>query len=635
MLKQFFNYYIVLKACWIILLFQLIGFLALVVLEQGKDILQAFSFFGEDLVVFHTWSVLFAACWWSWQSWRAARVILHFTTFDFINFNSRYALRAQVLIPRILGMVPLLMLAYGIALVTNAKNPLIYINVCLAIWLYIFYHLRKDIIVLFLSRNKLKFLNIPDYVQVKNDAYPATFIWLKQGRWIVFRLITIFLFFTAVVLSPVRIPQFLGAGTIILFALGSWLMLATFLDYTEKRVRFPFTFTLIVMVIGFSFFNNNHAIRTLKKAPDTRLTIEQHFDQWYAKRAQQKDTVPVFLVASQGGGVRSAYWAAQVLSEVHENSPKFDDYTYAYSTVSGGSLGVATYKGLVQSQSHDLTNDAHNILSKDFLAPVSSWLVVPDLVQKFLPLPVNRLDRAKALEYSWENAAAINGQSFLAPGFLETYQNDDCIYMFNATRVENGFRALLSNVKIGKGIFSLSEDVFDVTHTDMPISTAIGVSARFPFITPPALVYDKDGKHWGNLLDGGYVENMGATTMLELYHYLRKLSKSKGYKVKFNLLFIKNTKVEYTTKISGLHEVLGPLNTFNKVWVNSGYYDENNSELSNLNPADRALFINLDRPDDKIIPLGWYLSAKATTEMQNQVPYQTQELQDELTRLFE
>ena len=169
----------------------------------------------------------------------------------------------------------------------------------------------------------------------------------------------------------------------------------------------------------------------------------------------------------------------------------------------------------------------------------------------------------------------------------------------------------------------------------MPISTAIGVSARFPFITPPALVYDKDGKHWGNLVDGGYVENMGATTMLELYHYLRKLSKSKGYKVKFNLLFIKNTKVEYTTKISGLHEVLGPLNTFNKVWVNSGYYDENNSELSNLNPADRALFINLDRPDDKIIPLGWYLSAKATTEMQNQVPYQTQELQDELTRLFE
>lgn len=54
MIKQVFNYYIALKSCWIILLFQLIGYFALVVMEQGKDILQALSFFGEDLIVFHT-----------------------------------------------------------------------------------------------------------------------------------------------------------------------------------------------------------------------------------------------------------------------------------------------------------------------------------------------------------------------------------------------------------------------------------------------------------------------------------------------------------------------------------------------------------------------------------------------------
>ena len=85
----------------------------------------------------------------------------------------------------------------------------------------------------------------------------------------------------------------------------------------------------------------------------------------------------------------------------------------------------------------------------------------------------------------------------------------------------------------------MSEDFFDVTHTDIPISTAVSVSSRFPFITPPGLVYDKDGKRWGHLVDGGYVENMGATAMLELYDFLRIRSDEKGCKVEFKLLFIK------------------------------------------------------------------------------------------------
>ena len=69
-------------------------------------------------------------------------------------------------------------------------------------------------------------------------------------------------------------------------------------------------------------------------------------------------------------------------------------------------------------------------------------------------------------------------------------------------------------------------------------------------------MYDKDGKRWGHLVDGGYVENMGATAMLELYDFLRKRSDEKGYKVEFKLLFIKKTKVEYSSKIGGLYEVL-------------------------------------------------------------------------------
>jgi hypothetical protein len=633
MIKQIFNYYSVLKSCWIVLLFQLLGVVALVVMEQGKDILQALSFTANYPLLVHTWLALFGVAWWSWQSWRASRIILHFTTFDFMKFNSRYALRAQVLIPRVLGVLPILILAYGLLQVSSWANPLVYICLCLAAWLYFFYYLRRDIVILFLSKNRLKFLNIPDYVQVKNEAYPPRFIWAKQGRWIVFRVLCIMVIFTLVVLSPVTFPQFLGSSAIILFALGAWLVLATLLDYAEKRFRFPFTFTVIVIVIGFSFLNNNHSIRTLGDLSVERPSIATHFDKWYAKRHLTKDTVSIILVAAQGGGVRSAYWTAQVLSELDETNPKFDKNTYAYSAVSGGTLGVATYKQLKNNELDNKRQLSHAILNQDFFAPVSSWLVVPDLLQKFLPFPINRLDRAKALEYSWEKAAQVNGKSLLSEGFIQTMGEDECVYLFNSTRVENGFRTLISNVKTPKSIFSLSEDFFEVTNIDIPISTAVSLSSRFPFLTPPGLVYDKNGEKWGHLVDGGYIENMGATAMLELYDYLRNRCNLMGYTAKFQLLFIKNTKVEYSTELTGMHEVLGPLNTFSKVWVNSGYYDEQNTKLNNLYAGDEALFVNLDRSEDGIIPLGWYLSEQATTRMQDQLSVQTADVKKKLTKL--
>ena len=142
MLRQLFNYYMVLKTCWLILLFQLLGIIGLLLMEQGKDILQALSFTGNGLVVWHTRFALIAAVWWGWQSWRSARATLHFTTFDFISFNKRYALQAEVLIPRLLGITPVLIFGYGLLQVTSWGNPLVYVCFSLAGWMYVFFHYK-------------------------------------------------------------------------------------------------------------------------------------------------------------------------------------------------------------------------------------------------------------------------------------------------------------------------------------------------------------------------------------------------------------------------------------------------------------------------------------------------------------
>ena len=634
MLRFIFNYYMVLKTCWIILAFQLVGFIGLVEMEQGADILQSLRLTGGDITVAHTWFAMFGLMWWSWQSWRSSRAILHFTHFSFVKISNQYAVQAQVLIPRLLGVLPMLIFSYGIYRVSGWNNALIYVFLSMALWLFVFFHIRKNLIVLFRSLKRLKYFHFPDYVPIKNEAYPAQFIWAKQGRWIIFRLAMVTAVFALIIIEPVSFSRLLGSSAIILFALGSWLAIATLLDFAEKHYSFPFSFTIVAMIIVFSFFNNNHAIRTLEKTEEVRSTIDDHFHRWYTQRYNGKDTVPVFLVAGQGGGVRSAYWMAQVLSELHETSSQFDANTYAFSLVSGGSLGVATYKGLLKSN-QEPKHASHRILSQDFLSPVTSWLVVTDLIQQFLPFPVRSIDRARALEYSWEESVRSASSDFLSKGFLSSYAEDDCMYMFSSTRSENGFRTMLSNVQVPDSVFSQTEDLFSVIGRDIPLSTAISVGARFPFVTPPALIYDREGKKWGHLVDGGYVENMGAMALLELYEHLQQLARKREYKLKFTFVLIKNTREEYSSPISGMNEVLAPLNAMSKVWVNSGYYDENSAEFKNLYHQDRAVFVSLDRSDNSIIPLGWYLSKNATHLMQNQLPQQTEHLKLILRKEFE
>lgn len=59
--------------------------------------------------------------------------------------------------------------------------------------------------------------------------------------------------------------------------------------------------------------------------------------------------------------------------------------------------------------------------------------------------------------------------------------------------------------------------------------------------------------------------------------------------------------------------------------MNSGYFDETSPQLRNLSSSDRAYFVSLDRPEEKVIPLGWYLSPSATQIMQDKVSSKTAE----------
>jgi hypothetical protein len=61
----------------------------------------------------------------------------------------------------------------------------------------------------------------------------------------------------------------------------------------------------------------------------------------------------------------------------------------------------------------------------------------------------------------------------------------------------------------------------DRIKTDIRLSTAAGLSARFPFVSPPGNLKNKSGNLVARVVDGGYFENFGAGTAMEIADRLR------------------------------------------------------------------------------------------------------------------
>lgn len=635
-MKSLYNYYLVVKDCWINIGFLLLGYFALVIFAQGQDILKEMSLHkGSPEIIRQSWFMFVAVCWWSWQSFRSARIQLHLAYFNFWNWSPEYALGSQVLVPRVLAVMPFLIVSWALYKAKQGFDPQIALYVSAALWFYVFLHFRKSLIIWLKSKKGLLHRFIPDYIPIKNGSYPVKFVLQKQSLWLYFRAIMAVLTFVFIILMPISISVYMGSAAIILWAFGTWLVVMGFLALFGKMVRLPVFATLIFWAVIFSYFNNNHDIRMLKKLDDKRPGLETYFMEWYQNRPETSDTI--YLIASEGGGIRSAYWTASVLTKAMQMNPSFKHQIFCLSGVSGGSLGSVMAAGLMY---HDIDPDiitglSNQILGKDFLSPVTAWMVFPDVLQKFIPFAVPSFDRVRALEKSWEkswddfsNVHFQNG--YLSNGFMAAFDLNEKrlpVIILNATLAEMGSRAFISNVRTSDGLFYDGIDFFDIAQKDIPLSTAVGISARFPFITAPGALKNPQGQLYGNLLDGGYYENTGATTILEVYHQLREIANRENMDVKFKVVLLRNVvPLENDGPIRGLTEIMAPLTAFTNIWYKSGSFEVMSAEKNLLQKQDCIYPVNLERNKEENLPLGWYLSENARKKIDGQVEKAAQKL---------
>jgi len=90
--------------------------------------------------------------------------------------------------------------------------------------------------------------------------------------------------------------------------------------------------------------------------------------------------------------------------------------------------------------------------------------------------------------------------------------------LLNATHQETGRRIITSHLKIERDIFLDSYDALHVLNSDVRLSTAAHNSARFTYVSPAGNLQSATTPthHRGYIIDGGYFENYGARTALEL-----------------------------------------------------------------------------------------------------------------------
>ncbi len=304
-----------------------------------------------------------------------------------------------------------------------------------------------------------------------------------------------------------------------------------------------------------------HTVRIAQTGlrPSERVSLDEFFKSWADACAPTGTARPV-IVAISGGATMAGLWGARVLSEIEDAGGAGRPSVFAVSSVSGGSLGAAAYMGVMANQAAaPCTVSARpqratsigleaigpqSALWGDALGPLLNGWLLGDIPRAIFALPASLMrwisnrdprggDSAAALEHAFEYLRAREAgasQPFSAPLTTLFYGNDKKprpgmpVWISNGTDTTTGSRVLTAAFGIQTWPFGPTFDALGLLGADVPVSTAINNSARFPYLEPfgvmlPNAPSDKSSPH--ELIDGGYFENEGLQTALELAAWIR------------------------------------------------------------------------------------------------------------------
>ncbi len=469
--------------------------------------------------------------------------------------------------------------------------------------------------------------------------------------------------FLLVYLDPMRYGEFLGTIGVLLSATVGVVPTLIWLTSAPSLPRWHFLTVLlgIAAVWSAANLNDNHEIRTLP-TPERHFvdvtTLDEATIEWLHHRQPAQETrspIPVVLVAAEGGGIRAAYFTAQVLAAIQTRCPAFAHHLLLISGVSGGSLGAAMFAGSLDakpvadplvcgeapfalpSDESGLNVDVDAALSADLLAPLTAAFLFTDSIQRFLPFAIPAWDRARTLEFASERAfQRVTGSSFLEHSIYGYWQphRDVPLLMLNTTRVATGERVVVSPVLPLNEKFNRLLSLADLaSSTDVRIGTAAILSARFTYITPAGTLPLSPRER---LVDGGYFENSGAATLTEAIDVVQEAAATANIPIRLIVIRIGNSPstlasatdrspspAKESSASPALGELLSPLRTLINTREARGQLAEAQLRTKVFSIQENGIIADLIEfqigLSDVQIPLGWQLSESARQELRGQL----------------
>ncbi len=669
-----FNLFSVLRFTWFVLLMVFVGFFAFTGTDQSQDMLvdlnedikAMFSTHAEVRDLPYLLFLILALSAWSFVCWFNARIMLKTFHIDQISVSAKPPWYTTGLIrhlPRWLGAAPFFIISIGAFQFDKRDydtSPLAFSFLILGVAAYLLYKFRAPIMDWVADRESVRKVlgKWADKLRADPNRFSLEESELNRKGLLVFRASILL---SACLLVIFLIPDFgssvaviLHPGTLIVLALAGWMSFGTIILRESLRSKIPVFLILFVYTAVISQCNDNHAIRLAGKmrVEDDRLAIRQAFKIWLVDIIKQKkfaatDSIPVVIVGAQGGGIRAMNWTASVLQKFSE-TPELRDFrshVFAMSGASGGSVGEAIFA----AYSYDgapYSKPIVNMLTGDYLSPVTAGLLYPDMVQKALPFKIESFDRSRRLEDSWANRySELFSRSTLDSNFLSLWNAKQQLpvphLLLNSVLAESGQKSIVSDLKIDETYFPDAIDVIAATGYDMPLKTAALTSARFPYITPGGLIHFKNQCEGGHLIDGGYLENTGLVSGMSVIACINDFIKDESDTLLITdfdtlvipqhikehvapiLMFLQNSDFNYgiakPTRIG--HEASIPLKGFISSWDREGVaLDQQMRRLSGkLERKVTYVKFELDRKTAVSLPLGWFLSDRAAEIIAAQV----------------
>jgi hypothetical protein len=275
---------------------------------------------------------------------------------------------------------------------------------------------------------------------------------------------------------------------------------------------------------------------------------------------------PMFMLAAEGGGIRAAYWTAAALDifrgAVGVRGGAVDWTTRqpanrcATALFAGGASGGAVGLTVARFAGEGLARDgAVAMAAPEALGAATSGLFVRDTAYAATGIPFfgvptyidpsdarqpRWLDRAGLIERSWEHTSGLGGPFLPGPAHPATAAPTGSLVL-NSTRVADGCRMWVSQIRLATGDQSSCDfssgtpagntiDLLSALGSGQPSAGADGprclgsltaatgtmLASRFPFVTPSGVLGPCSGQGEQQLVDGGYVENSGLGTIVDL-----------------------------------------------------------------------------------------------------------------------